>query len=70
MATPQFSPAFDGEAHRVRGRYIAVQRLEDGGPPDGGADVIEQPNQSGDDGTGLAPRSGSRISTVGLAGPA
>ena len=61
--------AFEGEAHGVGMRHVALQRLEDGRLQIGGAGVIEQTQQRGGDGAQVgAPLGGAQ--EQGLAGGA
>ena len=61
--------AFEGEAHGVGVRHVALQRLEDGRLQIGGAGAIEQTQQRGGDGAQVgAPLGGAQ--EQGLAGGA
>ena len=48
--TALFATTFQRQAHRVRVRHVALQRLEDGGLQLGGAIAVEQPLQTNGDG--------------------
>ena len=66
-----FALTFEGEAHGVRVRHIALQRLEDGGLQSGGVVTFEQTQQRGGDGAEIgAAFGGARMSKVWLAGAA
>ena len=56
--------AFEGEAHGVRVRHIAGQRLGDGGLQFGRAVAVEQPLQTDSDGTEVGATLSSADSDV------